>query len=118
PSRERRGRSPTKPNSDLIKQLLSQQQIGTNPQVTKQARRIYVGNMPLASTYSESALISFFTNAATNCGITTPHPVVSVWTSSDGSFCVSYNFDCALLYFTFRSFTFAFELFVCSSVSF
>lgn len=91
-SRTRAIPSPPRPNPELIKQLLSQSPAGSNPQlaqVTRQARRLYCGNLPIGAGFTEAALVQFFTNAAIASGITTPNPVVSVWTSSDGSFCVS-----------------------------
>ncbi|CEP04001.1 hypothetical protein PBRA_009581, partial [Plasmodiophora brassicae] len=89
-SRTRAIPSPPRPNPELIKQLLSQSPAGSNPQlaqVTRQARRLYCGNLPIGAGFTEAALVQFFTNAAIASGITTPNPVVSVWTSSDGSFC-------------------------------
>ena len=124
-----------RPNLKLIQQLLAQQQVrreffvhlssysnltictptsnfiqaNANPQLTRQARRLYVGNLPIGLGMTEPVLTQFFNNAAISVGmfvlsipmyafskrcshftpgITTPVPVCSVWCSTEGTFCV------------------------------
>jgi len=59
------------------------------PAVTKQARRLYVGNLPVGVGLTEASLVEFFTQAVQSFGITTIKPVLSVWISADSTFCVS-----------------------------
>lgn len=67
--------------------LLMQQMQCANPQATRQARRLYIGNMPTGAGITESMLLEFFTTTVISLGITTTQPVLSVWCSSEGTFC-------------------------------
>ena len=58
----------------------------TYPQITRPARRLYVGNLPIILGLSEQILFDFFTHCCTGKGITTKNPVVSVWLSNDKTF--------------------------------
>jgi len=55
------------------------------PQLTRQARRLYVGNLPTGQT-TESGLTDFFNKTVIALGITTPQPVLSVWLSTESTF--------------------------------
>jgi splicing factor U2AF subunit len=65
---------------------MAQQNAAANPQVTRQARRLYIGNMPAGMGLTETMLMEFFTATVSSLGIQTPGPVVSVWVSSEGTF--------------------------------
>jgi len=58
-----------------------------NPQLTRQARRLYVGNLPVGMGLTDQILTQFFSSTVTSLGITTPHPVLSVWLSAEQTFC-------------------------------
>jgi hypothetical protein len=58
-----------------------------NPQLTKQARRLYVGNLPVGAGLTEQGLTEYFSQAAVQLGIKTPQPVLSSWLSQEGTFC-------------------------------
>jgi len=57
------------------------------PQLTRQARRLYVGNLPTGMGLTEKMLTEFFNATVTSMGIKTPQPVLSCWLSSQGTFC-------------------------------
>lgn len=65
---------------------LTQMQLA-NPGTTKMARRLYIGNLPVHMSPTEAQLTCFFTVASKVVGIKTPHPVVSCWLSTEGTFC-------------------------------
>lgn len=75
------------PSAESIQQLLGQPMQSANPQLTKTARRLYVGNLPVGMGLNEKILQEFFQNAVANLGLATPNPVLSVWMSSEGTFC-------------------------------
>jgi len=60
---------------------------GAQLQLTRQARRIYVGNLPVQLGLTEKILLDFFTNTVVSLGVVTPNPVLSVWISSEMTFC-------------------------------
>lgn len=60
----------------------------TLPQVTKQARRLYVGSLPMSMPFDEQFLLQYFTTVVQQLGVITPTPIISVWISADRSFCV------------------------------
>jgi hypothetical protein len=62
---------------------------GGNPQITRQARRLYVGNLPVGQGLTESIITEFFTSTVVTLGVSTPAPILSTWLSSEGTFCVS-----------------------------
>jgi len=66
---------------------MMQQMQGANPQATRQARRLYVGNLPGGVGITEQMLHEFFNTTVISLGILTPHPVLSVWISTEGTFC-------------------------------
>merc|ERR1712130_297535 len=71
-------------NPQEIKMMLAQ---AANPQLTQQARKLYVGNLPVGIAINEQMLTEFFNSTVTRLGITTPNPVLSSWRSSEGTFC-------------------------------
>eukprot|EP00471_Norrisiella_sphaerica_P008800 CAMPEP_0184496324 /NCGR_PEP_ID=MMETSP0113_2-20130426/33656_1 /TAXON_ID=91329 /ORGANISM="Norrisiella sphaerica, Strain BC52" /LENGTH=551 /DNA_ID=CAMNT_0026882897 /DNA_START=145 /DNA_END=1800 /DNA_ORIENTATION=- len=58
-----------------------------NPEVTRQARRLYIGNLPVNLGLSDDMLMNFFTATVQQLGIRTRHPIMSVWISQQGTFC-------------------------------
>lgn len=84
-----------KPDPVLLQQLLAstaaansaQSAAALNPQLTRQSRRLYIGNLPVGMGLNEKLLTDFFNTTAISFGITTPQPVLSVWISSEGTFC-------------------------------
>lgn len=83
--------------SELQQQIFHQQMMMANPQLTRVARRIYVGNLPIGIGLTENILMEFFTSAIQTLGIATPKAILSVWLSSPGTFCVC--FDSPFSYF-------------------
>jgi splicing factor U2AF subunit len=79
------------PSKEVVQQILSGRDAareGMPPEVTRQARRLYVGNLPPASQgLTERQLLDFFTLACAAVGITTPLPVLSVWLAPEGTYC-------------------------------
>jgi len=71
-------------NPQAIQMMVAQ---ASNPQLTRQARRLYVGNLPVGMGINEQMLTEFFNSTVTSLGITTPNPVLSNWRSSEGTFC-------------------------------
>jgi len=71
-------------NPQAIQMMLAQ---AANPQLTQQARKLYVGNLPVGIAINEQMLTEFFNSTVTRLGITTPNPVLSSWRSSEGTFC-------------------------------
>ena len=55
-------------------------------QLTRSARRLFVGNLPSAAGLSEAQLTVFFTLTAQSLGIITPQPVLSSWLSADAAY--------------------------------
>ena len=55
-------------------------------QLTRPARRLFVGNLPSAAGLSEGQLSVFFTLTAQSLGIATPQPVLSSWLSTDAAY--------------------------------
>lgn len=55
--------------------------------LTRQARRLYVGNLPTGMGLTDQYLLEFFTTVCKQIGVQTVSPVLSVWTSSEGTFC-------------------------------
>ncbi len=74
--------------------LLSLQ--GANPHITRGARRLYIGNLPMGCGLTTRYLQDFFAQVVTQI-ITTPMPVLSVWLSPEEAFCVRSFVCCALL---------------------
>jgi len=77
-------------NQDIINATIGQglmQMGGANLQLTRQARRLYVGNLPVQLGLTEPLLLEFFTNAVISLGVITPNPILSVWISSEMTFC-------------------------------
>jgi len=70
-----------------VQAMLAQQMAAANPQLTRQARRLYVGNLPVGMGLTEKMLTDFFNATVTGLGIATPLPVLSTWLSSEGTFC-------------------------------
>jgi hypothetical protein len=67
-----------------------QMSLAMNPQnvnLTRQARRLYVGNLPVSMGLTDAVLTQFFNATVISLGITTPQPVMSVWISGEGTFC-------------------------------
>lgn len=64
-----------------------QQMQAANPQATRQARRLYIGNMPTGLGLTEAMLQEFFNTTVISMGVLTPQPVMSVWISAEGNFC-------------------------------
>eukprot|EP01083_Nonionella_stella_P280488 954194_1 len=60
---------------------------GGAPQITRQARRLYVGNLPVGVGLTEQIITEFFKSTSKTIGIATPQPVMSSWLSSEGTFC-------------------------------
>ncbi|GAB5356228.1 hypothetical protein AAMO2058_000272900 [Amorphochlora amoebiformis] len=58
-----------------------------NPEVTRQARRLYVGNLPVGLGLTDAALMEFFKATVPQLGLKTPNPILSVWMSQGGTFC-------------------------------
>jgi len=56
------------------------------PELTKAARRLYIGNFPTAMGLTEMVLTQFFTECSRGLGITTKSPVISSWLNTDQSF--------------------------------
>lgn len=71
-------------NPQAIQMMLAQ---AANPQLTQQARKLYVGNLPVGIAINEQMLTEFFNSTVARLGITTPNPVLSSWRSSEGTFC-------------------------------
>lgn len=55
-------------------------------QLTRQCRRLYVGNLPVHLKLSESQLHELFQSTLIALGIATPQPVISAWVSAEGAF--------------------------------
>jgi len=73
--------------SDSLANASSVQMQSAFPQLTRQARRLYVGNLPTGMGLTEKMLTEFFNATVTSLGIKTPQPVLSCWLSSQGTFC-------------------------------
>jgi splicing factor U2AF subunit len=74
------------PDQSFIQQLLADKQLAQNQSVTRQARRLYVGNLPVNMMLSDLQLTALFSYASKQLGITTPRAVVSAWMSNEGTF--------------------------------
>jgi splicing factor U2AF subunit len=74
-------------NPTAVSMLLMQQMQAANPQATRQARRLYIGNMPTGLGLTEAMLQEFFNTTVISMGVLTPQPVMSVWISAEGNFC-------------------------------
>jgi len=73
---------------DKVQEMLAQQMQAANPQLTRQARTLYVGNLPVgADKLSEKLLLEFFSATISQFGLQMPNPVLSVWLSSEGMYC-------------------------------
>eukprot|EP01083_Nonionella_stella_P116897 347740_1 len=59
---------------------------GINPQITRPARRLYVGNLPVGMGLTEQILTEFFSQCCKGLGIGTHNPVLSVWLNSEQTF--------------------------------
>jgi len=59
---------------------------GIHPQITRPARRLYVGNLPVGMGLNEQILCEFFSQCCKGLGIGTPNPVLSVWLNSEQTF--------------------------------
>jgi len=59
---------------------------GINPQMTRPARRLYVGNLPCGMGLNEQILCEFFGQCCKGLGIATPNPVLSVWLNGEQTF--------------------------------
>ena len=59
---------------------------GMNPQLTRPARRLYVGNLPVGFGLNEQILSEFFSQCCRGLGIKTLNPVLSVWLNVDQTF--------------------------------
>ena len=70
------------PNSLIQSQMATQ-----NPQITRVARRLYVGNLPAASGLTEGMISDLFRTTVVALGIATPNPILSVWLSAEQTFC-------------------------------
>mmetsp|Transcript_11491 Transcript_11491/g.18895 ORF Transcript_11491/g.18895 Transcript_11491/m.18895 type:complete len:539 (+) Transcript_11491:41-1657(+) len=74
----------------MAAQLMAAQNVQmatVNPEVTRQARRLYIGNLPVSMGLTNDMLMNFFSQTVASLGITTKHPIVSVWISQQGTFC-------------------------------
>ncbi len=72
-------------NTDpATQQILASQMAGANPQLTRQCRRLYVGNLPVGMGFTEKILLDFFSAQIAPLGVNTPNPVLSVWLSQEG----------------------------------
>lgn len=58
-----------------------------NPQITRVARRLYVGNLPAGSGLTDAMILELFQSTVVALGIATPNPILSVWLSSEQTFC-------------------------------
>lgn len=56
------------------------------PEVTRPARRLYIGNLPSGMGITEMVLTQFFTECSRGLGITTKSPVISSWLNPDQTF--------------------------------
>jgi len=56
------------------------------PEVTRPARRLYIGNLPPGMGITEMVLTQFFTECSRGLGITTKSPVISSWLNTDQTF--------------------------------
>jgi len=56
------------------------------PELTRPARRLYIGNLPTGMALTEMVLTQFFTECSRGLGITTKSPVISSWLNTDQSF--------------------------------
>jgi len=56
------------------------------PEVTRPARRLYIGNLPPGMGITEMVLTQFFTECSRGLGITTKSPVISSWLNPDQTF--------------------------------
>jgi splicing factor U2AF subunit len=72
---------------DPLSNASSVQMQSAFPQLTRQARRLYCGNLPTGMGLTEKMLTEFFNATVTSLGIKTPQPVLSSWLSSQGTFC-------------------------------
>jgi hypothetical protein len=57
-----------------------------NDELTRKARRLYIGNMPNKIGMTEEQIHDLFTTTVTMLGITTPRPITNVWLSTDKNF--------------------------------
>lgn len=69
--------------------MLAKQMASANPQLTRLARRLYVGNLPIGVGLTESIITEFFNATVKSLGIATPNPILSSWLSSEGTFCLA-----------------------------
>jgi len=56
------------------------------PEITRPARRLYIGNLPPNMGITEMVLTQFFTECSRGLGITTKSPVISSWLNPDQTF--------------------------------
>eukprot|EP00457_Paulinella_chromatophora_P003111 gb/GEZN01003116.1/.p1 GENE.gb/GEZN01003116.1/~~gb/GEZN01003116.1/.p1 ORF type:complete len:330 (+),score=57.02 gb/GEZN01003116.1/:829-1818(+) len=67
--------------------LAAQAMQAADPALTRPARRLYIGNLPIGIGLNEKILTDFFNETVPKLGITTPDPIMSCWLASDGAFC-------------------------------
>ena len=60
--------------------------MAVDPQITRQCRRLYVGNLPVVLKLTEQQVTDLFTSTVIALGITTPQPIISTWLSAEGTF--------------------------------
>eukprot|EP00741_Cyanophora_paradoxa_P022485 tig00021464_g21711.t1 len=85
PASDRPTRAPDAPSVDpqtLLQQIAVAQQAASS----RQARRIYIGNLPTGVGLTEASLTEFFNQAMIAAGLATVPPVASVWLSTEGKF--------------------------------
>lgn len=59
---------------------------GVNAQITRPARKLYVGNLPTDMGLTEKMLVQFFTACLGGLGIRTELPIMSAWINGDQTF--------------------------------
>lgn len=70
----------------LLKAQIKAASEGMNAQVTRPARKLYVGNLPTDMGLTEKMLIQFFTACLKGLGILTELPIMSAWINGDQTF--------------------------------
>ena len=58
-----------------------------DPQITRGARRLFIGNLPSGQAkLSDKQILAIFSETVRALGITTPDPIISAWVQGEGSF--------------------------------
>ena len=66
---------------------------GVNAEITRPARKLYVGNLPTDLGLTEKMLVQFFTACLKGLGFMTDIPIMSAWINGDQTFAVRFQIN-------------------------